>query len=168
MILVDGSWKLEVDRAVSTCHSSVFVPFPVSHWYTYCYTTLTQLLSHPLSPSQPVCLQNWVKLKLPTLSRHSPSLSALWMGSCLACQCNSESYSGRLTKLTAVAVSTSSGYDWVCRGNGTADEFRPPRGVRVMEGWEGRLDSYWTVLGICSLKIVFFELCFFLILSFLF
>ncbi len=34
--------------------------------------------SLPLSPSQPVCLQNEVKLKLPPLSHHSQSLSASW------------------------------------------------------------------------------------------
>lgn len=121
--------------------------------------------SLPVSPSQPVCLQKRGETETSTpLLSFSVSV-CLVNGSCLAYQCSSESYSGRFVELTAVAVSTSSGYDWVCRGNGMADEFRPPWGEWVIEeGWGGRSDSYPTVLGICSLKMVFFELCIFFLL----
>lgn len=112
------------------------------------------------SPFQPVCLFWWNWNFHLSLSVSSFSISVGRVkGSCLAHQCSSESYSGRFMELTAGAVSTSSGYDWVCRGNGMADEFRPPWGEWVIEkGRGGRSDSYWTVLRTCSFKIVFFQL----------
>lgn len=66
-----------------------------------------------------------VKLKRPFLSLYWVSVCFV-MGTCPSYQCSRNSLSGRYMELTAVAGSSSIRDDWVCRGNGMADEFRPP------------------------------------------
>lgn len=102
---------------------------------------------------QTIYLQNLEKPNLAALTRHSPPLSASWRAGVLLINSVASHTAPGLWSFTAVAVSTSSRYDWVCRGNRIADEFRPPWGEWVIEeGWGGRLDSYWTVLGNLMLK----------------
>jgi len=128
---------------------------------TLCITTLTSFLNHPSNSPVSICLPARVyeqfHFLLVILHLQPPR-----EGQFSRLSVQQRVVQSRVAGATAAAVSPGGGCDWVCRGNGMAEEFMPPWGEWVMEEWwGGRLDSYPTVLGIWCFKMVFFEFSFF-------
>lgn len=146
-----AKWYTSVRMGI--CHSSICLSLFQSHLGThfmYCIDFVSQWPSRlPLNPSVCKFRGNWnFHLSFVILCLYLPQGGQL-------------SHSSMHTAVDFGAYcssSSSSGYDYVCGGNGMADEFRLPQGETVIEdGWGGSLDSHRTVLGIRSLKMALIE-----------